>query len=67
MTQEAANRPAGCVLRNGGPLNGTIIRDRHPVFIAIEYDDGSHEIYRPTGMPDIEYSDLERYDCALLE
>lgn len=68
MTQEenARNEVAGCVLRNGGPLNGTIIRGRRPVFVAIEYEDGSHDLYRTSGNRDIEHSELERYDYEQL-
>lgn len=68
MTQEDAEiEPAGYVLRNGGPLNGMIVRGRRPVFVAFEYDDGSHELYRSSGRRDIEHSELERYDYEQLE
>jgi hypothetical protein len=57
----AAEASEGYVLRDG-PMDGVIVRGRRPAFVHIENDDGTGDVYRPSGHPDDEQPDLERYD-----
>jgi hypothetical protein len=59
--QPIAHSESGYVLR-GGPLNGAVVRDQCPAFVHIEHHNGIGDVYTPSGMRDIEHTDLERYD-----
>lgn len=60
--QEPTGEPAkGYVLR-GGPLDGAVARQQRPAFVHIEHYNGDGDEYRPSGHPDAELPDLERYD-----
>jgi hypothetical protein len=66
MTPTPDDWPSGYVLRGGGPLNNVVVRNRRPDFVGLMYNDGPRELYRPSGEPDVEYPDLERYDYEQL-
>ena len=53
--------PKGYVLR-GGPLSGAVAREQRPAFVHIEHHNGDGDVYRPSGHPDADHPDLERYD-----
>jgi hypothetical protein len=65
--QEPTSSPAkGYVLR-GGPLDGAVAHARRPAFVHIEHHNGDGDTYAPSGHPDAERPDLERYDYAPME
>ena len=67
MTTSPQDRTAqpskGYVLR-GGPLDGTVVREKRPAFLHIEHYNGDGDVYRPSGHLDTEHPDLERYDFS---
>ncbi|MBR7833417.1 hypothetical protein KDL01_09080 [Actinospica durhamensis] len=56
-----AESAKGYVLR-GGPLDGAAARERRPAFVHLEHYNGDGDVYRPSGHPDGERPELERYD-----
>jgi hypothetical protein len=67
MTSTEEPRFAGYVLR-GGTAEATIVRGGPlPSFVQLRWDDGTADVYKPTGQPDSERSDFERYDLEPLK
>ena len=61
MSTASVPRFAGYILC-GGPLDGAAVHGRTPTFVRVEYDDdGTADVYRPTGKADASSPSLERY------
>lgn len=61
MSAEQGSQFTGYVLR-GGPFDGTAVYGRLPNFVRAQYeDDGTADVYKPTGEPDGSNSSLQRY------
>lgn len=61
MSTEQGSEFTGYVLR-GGPLDGNAAYGRLPNFVRVEYeDDGTADVYKPTGAPDESNPSLQRY------
>jgi hypothetical protein len=59
--EPTAPHPEGYILR-GGPLDGAVAHARRPAFLHLEHYNGDGDTYSPSGHPDSEYPELERYD-----
>jgi hypothetical protein len=61
MSRRGEGWPVGYVLR-GGPRGGKVSRGGPKTYVAIEWDDGTRDLYRPSGESDSEHPELERFD-----
>ena len=60
--QEHAVPPAKGYILRGGPFDGAVAHEQRPAFVHIEHYNGDGDTYTPSGHPDAEHPDLERYD-----
>ena len=61
MTSTPEGRFNGYVLR-GGPSNGRVFEGQPVQFVRVPNPDGTEDLYTPSGEPDDEFPDLQRYD-----
>lgn len=59
--EPAASSVAGYVLR-GGRAAETIVRGARPEFVRVTYQDGTADVYKPTGERDERHPEFELYD-----